>query len=98
LRHGMKPGDVGMDISIAASRDNGSLVLKVADTGVGLGALDSVSVFGRGVGLSNIRDRLAQLYGTEQEFHIDNRASGGAQVTLCVPYPPSADRSPQPVP
>jgi two-component system, LytTR family, sensor kinase len=86
LRHGMKPGDAGMDISIAANRDNGSLVLEVADTGVGLGVMDSASVFGRGVGLSNIRDRLAQLYGSSQEFHIDNRASGGAQVTLRVPY------------
>ena len=79
LRHGMKPGDIGMDISIAANRDNGNLVLTVADTGVGLGALDSSSVFGRGVGLSNIRDRLTQLYGPAQEFHIDNRSSGGAR-------------------
>jgi two-component system LytT family sensor kinase len=92
LRHGMKPGGIGMDISIAANRDNGSLVLTVADTGVGLGALDSTSVFGRGVGLSNIRDRLAQLYGPAQEFHIDNRASGGAQVTLRVPYRTFAER------
>jgi two-component system LytT family sensor kinase len=88
----MKPGGIGMDISIAANRDNGSLVLTVADTGVGLGALDSTSVFGRGVGLSNIRDRLAQLYGPAQEFHIDNRASGGAQVTLRVPYRTFAER------
>lgn len=98
LRHGMKPGDVGMDISIAANRENGSLVLTVADTGVGLGALDSTSVFGRGVGLSNIRDRLAQLYGPAQEFHIDNRSSGGAQVTLRVPYRTSAERVLQPAP
>ena len=96
LRHGMKPGEVGMDISIAANRDNGSLVLTVADTGVGLGAQDSASVFGRGVGLCNIRDRLAQLYGAAQEFHIDNRASGGAQVTLRVPYRTSAERLQQP--
>jgi two-component system LytT family sensor kinase len=73
------------------------LVLKVADTGVGLGAVDAASVFGRGVGLSNIRDRLAQLYGSAQEFHIDNRASGGAQVTLRVPYRTSAERQ-QPAP
>ncbi len=98
LRHGMKPGDAGMDISIAASRDNGSLVLKVADTGVGLGAVDSASVFGRGVGLSNIRDRLAQLYGSAQEFHIDDRSSGGAQVTIRVPYRTSAERVQQPAP
>jgi two-component system, LytTR family, sensor kinase len=92
LRHGMKPGSAAIDISVAAHRENGSLILKVSDTGVGLGPLDSVAVFGRGVGLSNIRDRLAQLYGSGQEFSLANRPEGGAEVTLRVPY----RTSPQP--
>jgi two-component system, LytTR family, sensor kinase len=86
LRHGMKPGGEAIDISIAARRENGSLVLKVSDTGAGLGAMNSSAVFGRGVGLSNIRNRLVQLYGDGQEFSIQNRAAGGAEVTLRVPY------------
>jgi hypothetical protein len=40
----------------------------------------------RGVGLANIRGRLEQLYGAEQEFAIANRPSGGAEVTLKVPF------------
>jgi two-component system, LytTR family, sensor kinase len=92
LRHGMKPGNEVMNISIAAQRENGSLVLKVSDTGTGLGLMDSAVTFGRGVGLSNIRDRLAHLYGAGQEFSIGNRATGGAEVTLRVPY----RTSPQP--
>jgi two-component system LytT family sensor kinase len=86
LRHGMQPGSISMDISIAAHRQDASLVVQVSDTGVGLGAQDSAAVFGRGVGLSNIRDRLAQLYGTRQEFHISNRSAGGAEVTVRVPF------------
>jgi signal transduction histidine kinase len=86
LRHGMKSSGEAIDISIAAHRDNGSLVLKISDTGVGLGPSDPRSVLGRGVGLSNIRDRLAQLYGDTQNFSIANRAAGGAEVTLRVPY------------
>jgi two-component system LytT family sensor kinase len=86
LRHGMQPGSIGMDISIAAHREDGSLVVHVSDTGVGLGTQDSAAVFGRGVGLSNIRDRLAQLYGTHQEFRICNRSAGGAEVTVRVPF------------
>jgi two-component system LytT family sensor kinase len=93
LRHGMKPGGQAIDISIAARRENGNLVLEVSDTGAGLGAMDSGTVFGRGVGLSNIRDRLGQLYGTRQEFSIGNRATGGAEVTLRVPYRTSAQPS-----
>jgi LytS/YehU family sensor histidine kinase len=82
----MNPGHIGMDIYIAAHRENGSLIVKVSDTGVGLGTQDSAAVFGRGVGLSNIRDRLAQLYGAGQEFQIENRAAGGVEVTVRVPY------------
>src|SRR5262245_29021125 len=37
LRHGMKPGGAAMEITVAAQRENGSLVLKVSDTGVGFG-------------------------------------------------------------
>jgi LytS/YehU family sensor histidine kinase len=82
----MKPGSSTMDLSIAAHQENGSLILQVTDNGAGLGAQDTSSVFGRGVGLANIRDRLAQLYGEKQELAIANRATGGAEVTLRVPF------------
>ena len=55
------------------------------DTGCGLGETEPAQVFGRGLGLSNIRDRLAHLYGDRQQFSISNRPSGGAEVTLRVP-------------
>jgi two-component system LytT family sensor kinase len=93
LRHGMKPGAATMDLSIAAHRDNGTLVLQVSDTGSGLGTAIPSELFGRGVGLSNIRDRLAQLYGDTQQFTIANRPSGGAEVTLRVPYRTSDQHS-----
>jgi len=85
LRHGMKPGDGGMDLSIEAHRENGSLILQITDTGCGLGKMEPAQAFGRGLGLSNIRDRLAHLYGDRQQFSISNRPSGGAEVTLRVP-------------
>jgi two-component system LytT family sensor kinase len=85
LRHGMKAGGTAMELSVSARRENGSLILQVSDTGAGLGETDLSGVFGRGVGLSNIRDRLAQLYGDGQEFSITNRPSGGAEVKLRVP-------------
>ncbi len=85
LRHGMPAGEMGMDISITAQRENGSVILQVLDTGCGLGSREPAEMFGRGLGLSNIRDRLAHLYGNSQQFSITNRTGGGAQVTLRVP-------------
>jgi len=93
LRHGMKPGDSAMELSIAAHRENGSLILQVSDTGSGLGEIDPSRVFGRGLGLSNIRDRLAHLYGDRQQFSISNRPGGGAEVTLRVPLHSSTQTS-----
>jgi two-component system, LytTR family, sensor kinase len=86
LRHGMKASGEAIDICVEAHRENENLVLKIADTGTGFGPADPATAFGRGVGLSNIRDRLAQLYGENQNFSIANRASGGAEVTLRLPY------------
>jgi len=86
LRHGMKPGDGVMDLSVAAYRENGSLILRVSDNGAGFPNGDAAAAFGRGLGLSNIRNRLAQLYGNEQAFLIGNRADGGAEITLRVPF------------
>lgn len=94
LRHGMKSGSTAMEISVAAQRENGSLILRVTDNGSGLRETDPSRVFGRGLGLSNIRDRLLQLYGERQKFSIANQPSGGAEVTLRVPLHSSTHSGP----
>jgi two-component system LytT family sensor kinase len=92
LRHGLKDGGAGIDITIGARRENGSLILQVADTGTGFGEQGGEAVMNRGVGLANIRGRLEQLYGAEQAFAIANRPEGGAEVTLRVPFHGEEDR------
>jgi len=86
LRHGMKPGEGTMDLSVAAHREYGSLVLRVSDNGAGFPGDDAAAAMGRGLGLANIRNRLVKLYGDEQAFLIGNRADGGAEITLRVPF------------
>jgi len=86
LRHGLKESGMGIDISIGAHRENGSLVIQVVDSGAGIGEASAETVLGRGLGLANIRGRLEQLYGVGQEFSIANRAAGGAEVTLRFPF------------
>jgi len=81
LRHGFTASSHGIDIEIAARRENGNLILQVADTGSGLSSADV-----QGVGLTNISRRLEQLYGADQQFRIANRGQGGAEVTLQFPF------------
>jgi two-component system, LytTR family, sensor kinase len=90
LRHAWKPDGAGMDIWLAAALDDGHLVLRVSDSGVGLGARRPDELLGRGLGLSNIQRRLDRLYGSEQQLSIANRVGGGAEVTLRLPHRPGS--------
>ena len=94
LRHGLKESGAGIDITIGARRENGSLILQVVDTGAGLGEQGAEAAMNRGLGLANIRGRLQQLYGSGQEFSIANRPAGGAQVTLRFPFQSAEQAAP----
>jgi sensor histidine kinase YesM len=39
-----------------------------------------------GVGLANIRDRLAQAYGADHRFETESNIKGGFRVTIEIPY------------
>jgi two-component system, LytTR family, sensor kinase len=82
LRHGIarKPGSGR--ITIAAGRADGVLRIDVDDTGTGLPEGGEIV---EGVGLSNTRARLAQMYGDAARFEIGNRAGGGVRVTMELP-------------
>jgi LytS/YehU family sensor histidine kinase len=79
IRHGIsrKPG--AGTIEIAAARDGASLEISVRDDGEG------VNEPSEGIGLSNTRRRLRQLYGDEQSLDLVKLAEGGSRVTLRIP-------------
>jgi two-component system, LytTR family, sensor kinase len=92
LRHGIsaKPGPGRVDVR--ATRDDGRLRITVTDDGPGLAGRA-----GEGVGLTNTRERLAQLYGDAQELRLERSPDGGAQVLVSLPWraaPPDAVPTP----
>ena len=64
IKHGLEPQREGGDVTITASEAEGRLRVSVADTGRGFG-----EALGSGVGLTNIRERLAALYGDVGQAH-----------------------------
>jgi signal transduction histidine kinase len=60
---------------------DGRLAVTVEDDGVGFGASQS----GSGLGLTNIRERLAQLYGDAATLVLKARAGGGVAATITLP-------------
>ena len=81
--HGLARKSGPGSIEIAARRLGDRLVLSVTDDGPGL---ISVVHDAPGVGLSNTRTRLEQLYGSQFALDMRNGANGGAVVTISLPF------------
>lgn len=83
IRHGIAPRAAAGRIEIRANRENGRVQLKVRDNGPGLPSRESAR---EGIGLSNTRMRLQQVYGERFSFDLKNAPGGGVEVTLNLPY------------
>ena len=80
IKHGLEPQREGGSVHISAQSVEGRLRLTVADTGRGFG--DTV---GNGVGLSNLRERLAALYGEGAKLTLEANPPTGVIATIDVP-------------
>jgi sensor histidine kinase YesM len=83
VTHGLEPQADGGRVTIAAHRDGDRLFVTVTDTGSGL---SGESQPGQGLGLSNVRDRLAALFGTRGRFTLDEGVERGARATIEIPF------------
>ena len=81
IRHGLEPSGKLGQLRITGSRDGEWLKLSVQDNGVGLKSANSRS----GVGLANVRERLATLHGTDHDCQLVERAEGGVAVNIRLP-------------
>ncbi|MBE7424857.1 MAG: histidine kinase [Burkholderiaceae bacterium] len=83
IKHGLEPKPEGGSLSVRAEVQHGKLAVTVADSGIGFG---KAATAGTGVGLANIRERLALLYGNKATLSVRESAGGGTAVTITVPY------------
>ena len=89
IKYAVSPQEEGARITISAQLIGSRLRVTVADTGPGLQARQPAGADGQpstGVGLANIRNRLAQAYGQDHRFEIETPPEGGFTVTIEVPY------------
>ncbi|MEA2446287.1 MAG: two-component system, LytTR family, sensor kinase, partial [Thermoleophilales bacterium] len=90
IRHGTSRRAASGTVGVMARRDNGLLRIQIYDDGPGLKRDDGVKPV-EGVGLSNTRARLVQLYGERQKFALSERESGGVEATLVIPFVRAAE-------
>ncbi len=79
VKHGITPEGRGR-IAIRVRRDGELLKVEVEDDGRGL-----AEPIGRGVGLANIRERLAALFGARARLALAGRDTAGTLATIEVP-------------
>ena len=79
LEHGASRAVGEGRIEIASRRDGNGLILQVRDNGPG------VREGGAGVGLTNTRARLEELYGDEASLTLTSAPEGGAIATIVIP-------------
>ncbi len=80
IKHGVSVSSAVHCIEIGAMLMNGNLVLSVANDGV---AID-FSAFREGIGISNTKERLSQLYGGQATFELKN-TEAGVVATIIIP-------------
>jgi LytS/YehU family sensor histidine kinase len=72
-------------IQISTKKKEGQLLICVEDNGPGLTMMKKKKSK-EGVGLKITKERLAQLFGTDHLFELENLVSGGVRVTISIPF------------
>ncbi len=95
IKHGIEPKPEGGRVSVLAEVVDGKLRVDVVDTGVGLpqGDIFAGSTNDTGLGLDNIRNRLAMLYPGTSRMEMRSGYEGGTLVRLTIPYQPETTAS-----
>jgi len=81
IKHGIEPQAESGEVRIEARLAQDALCVEVTDTGRGLAGSP-----GKGIGLSNLRERLKALYGQRSRFALEGLAPRGARASIEIPY------------
>ncbi|MBV8859552.1 MAG: histidine kinase [Acidobacteria bacterium] len=84
IRHGVAQ-QRRSHVTVSASRVNGDLRLRVVDDGPGLPSGWEFAA-DAGIGLSNTRERLTQLYPSAHQFSVRAVAGGGVLAEVVIPF------------
>jgi hypothetical protein len=83
IRHAIAPFPGGGELTLTSRRDGDHLQLQVIDTGPGISRSE---LHQEGVGLTNTRARLRNLFGPDHAFSLSNGPAGGLIVDISIPF------------
>jgi two-component system LytT family sensor kinase len=85
IKHGLAPRLEGGQIHIRTHHLDGRLSIEVADNGMGISPERLAEVYGGGIGISNVHERLRLLYGDQFKMDIRSEEGQGTQIHIEIP-------------
>ncbi|HEU4959513.1 MAG TPA: histidine kinase [Sphingomonas sp.] len=86
IKYAVTPKEDGAEIAVSARLAGDRVQIAVSDTGPGLQGTKMRPSLSTGVGLANIRDRLAQAFGPDHRFETRSNRGGGFGVDIEIPF------------
>lgn len=90
IKHGIAPladrrGELIIDVKCQSKQAGlDELTIKITDNGPGM-IINERVLFGRGIGLVNVRDRLKLLYDKDATLEFDSNLNRGTTATITIP-------------
>jgi two-component system LytT family sensor kinase len=98
IKHGLSSLVEGGSIYLRSRVTDSGLVIEVEDDGVGIAAArlaESTGTRGTGIGMANVSERLAVLYGDVARMTIDSQEGKGTLVRIRLPLLQATDGIPE---
>jgi two-component system LytT family sensor kinase len=85
IKHGLAPKLEGGQIHLRTRQVDGRLLIEISDNGMGIPTERLADVYGGGIGISNVHERLRLLYGDQFKMDIHSQEGQGTQIHIEIP-------------
>jgi two-component system LytT family sensor kinase len=85
IKHGISSKIDGGTVTLRTANNNGRLSIEVEDDGVGIPEADLAGILNKGIGVSNVKERLKVLYNQDYRMLIDSQPGRGTRIEIEVP-------------